>query len=695
MNRDTRHAYRFTAMAASVLAAFGSAYAAEDEVADPTKPSSSVHFGLGYVDSDNSRFGQYSGLNEKGGYGLLGADVVMRDDATGRWLRFKGRDLGLDSRELRFDHQVQGNWGYYIDFSQMPRFEPFTVNTAVTGIGSSNITIPTTTTAGPATQLKTERERLTLGFDKKLAGNWEFKATFRNEEKEGARIFARGTTGSTGGLGNFEFTPEPIDSTTRQIETIVGFTGERLQLSGGYYGTFYENKHRAIFITGGNALFSGANNTINPIALPPDNESHQLHVSGGYSFTPTARGTFKLAYARATQEDNFLTAAELAPTAVAAGVPAHLGGRVDTTLAQMGLSARPMPKLSVRANLRYEDRDDKTPLFMYGAGGATWDGNNEPRSIRTTNGKLEASYLMPMAFRLTGGVDYEEKKRNTSPLRVVTFRETTEETAYRVEMRRSVAETVTGALAYIRSEREGSPFILTTVSSGAAAASGNRVAPIHLADRTRDQVRLTVNWQAAEQLSLQFRVDEARDDYDQIHVLGIGPREGRARNVAVDAGLTLSEQWQATAWASRNETEQEQWQHVGTGTAGLVWAAALKNTGDSLGLGLRGKPFQWLEVGGDLSYSDLKDEYGQQRIGGAAGAVEPLPDINTRLTRLQVFGKYALRKNAEVRLDYIYDRFKTDDWTWTSFTFLDGTTLTQEPLQKVNFIGVSYYYRFQ
>jgi MtrB/PioB family decaheme-associated outer membrane protein len=683
MNKHTRFGYSLTAIAAALLAAFGPAYAAEgDEIAELTKPTSSVQGGIGYVDKDNGRFGQYNGLNEKGGYGLLDLDYVNRDDATGRWLRFRGSNLGLDHRDLRFEHEIQGNWGYYIDFSQIPRHEPYMVNTAITGIGTPTPTVPTISTAGGPVRLKTERDRLGLGFSKNLPGNWDLQVTFRNEEKDGARVFGRGTTTGT----TFEFLPEPINSTTRQIEAMVNYTGERLQLSGGYYGTMYDNEYKAVFVTGG----SGNLTAFNPTSLPPDNQSHQLYLSGGYNFTPTTRGSFKVSYGRATQDDAFLTAAQIAPTPVQPGVPGNLDGRIDTTLAQFGLTARPMPKLSVRASLRYEDRDDKTPLFQYGTGGTTWDGFNEPRSTRTASGKLEASYALPMGFRLTGGVDYDEKKRNTSPLRVVTFREKTEETAYRAELRRSMSETITGAVAYIHSERDGSPFIVTT-----PAASGNRVAPIHLADRDRDQVRVTINWEVADPLSLQFRVDRASDDYAAIHPLGTGPRKGEARNYSVDASLRMSERWQATAWASRNETEQEQVQHAGSGTAGLVWAAALESTGNSFGLGLRGKPVSRLEIGGDLSQSDIEDKYGQQRIGGTATVVNPLPDINTRLTRVQLFAKYELRKNSGVRVDYVYDRYKSDDWTWTTWTYTDGTTLTQAPVQKVNFVGVSYYYRWQ
>jgi MtrB/PioB family decaheme-associated outer membrane protein len=692
MNANTRQAFQLTAIAAALLAAFGAAHAADaEEIARLTRPESTIDFGLGYADSDGRRFGQYSGVNEQGAYGLLNLDLVRRDDATGTWLKFTGRNLGLDSRSLRFEHSRQGNWGYFIEFNQIPRFEPYIVNTAITGIGGLALTVPAASTSGVNVDLKTKRDVLGLGFDKILWGGFDLQVRFRNEEKDGSRVFARGTTtGST-----FEFMPEPINSTTRQLEVTLGYTGERLQFSGGYYGTHYSNQYNGIFITGGSANLAGpcpANCPFTPVALPPDNQSHQLHLTGGYSFTPTTRGTFKLAYAKATQDDNFLTAAQLAPTPVVAGVPANLGGRVDTTLAQVGLSAQPLPKLSVRANLRYEDRDDRTPIFRFNNSAiatSTFNGDNEPRSIRTTAGKLEASYALPEGFRVTGGLDYDEKKRNVSPVRIVSHRDRTEETSYRVELRRSMSETVTGAVSYVHSDRDGSPFLTTTLFGGGAGS--NVIAPIYLADRKRDQVRLTLDWTPLEPLSLQFKVHEARDNYNgNRDGSGLGPRKGEARNYALDANYAFSDKWQGTAWISRDDNR------VGQSTqtsAGQRWAAELRSLGDAFGIGVRGKPNGQLEIGADLSHSDINDEYRQQAITGAA--IASLPDVATKLTRLNVFGKYAVQKNAGVRLNYIYDRFSTDDWTWTTWRYADGTRLLQSPVQKVHFIGISVYHHWK
>jgi MtrB/PioB family decaheme-associated outer membrane protein len=702
---NTSHALCRNAVALALALASGLAAGANegDEIARLTRPESAVGFGIGYLDVDARRFGQYSGLNERGAYGLLDAEIVRRDDATGTWLRFTGRNLGLDSRELRFEHSRQGNWGYFVEFDQIPRFEPFIPVTAVTGIGTPNLTIPGAPTTGTAVELKTRRDRLTLGFEKYFVGNLDLRVQYRNENKDGARIFGRGTTGAVSGFaGNFEFAPEPINSTTHQLEATVGYTGERLQLSAGYYGTAYHNQYNGLFIAGGVAALGGGASPFTPIALPPDNQSHQLHLTGGYSFTPTTRGTFKLAYARATQHDPFLTAAQLAPTPLAPGIGADLQGRVDTTLAQLGLTARPLPKLSLRASVRYEDRDDKTPIrrFFNVATSTTATGDNEPRSIRSLAGRLEASYALPLGLRLTGGLDYDEKHRNTSSVRAVSHRDRTEEVAGRIELRRSMSDTVTGALAYVHSERDGSPFLITTLTTGAVGS--NLIAPVHLANRDRDKLRLALNWTPTDPLAIQLFLEEARDRYDGRDGSILGPRKGRARNYALDATYTFSENWQLTAWASRNDTRMEQATCVNASASGVcpataaqpLWQANLRNLGESVGLGLRGKPYAWLEIGAELNHSDINDEYRQSALTPGA-SVASLPDVSTKLTRLNLFAQYGMQRDSTLRLDYIYDRFSTDDWTWSTWRYVDGTRLLQSPTQKVHFIGLSFQHRWR
>lgn len=685
MKTSTCSYIKMTATAAALLVAFGPVQAAEDDdIAQLTKPESSIEAGIGYVNKDNQRFGQYNGLKNDGVYGLLDVNVVQRDDATGTWLKFSGRNLGLDNRELRFEHNRQGNWGYFVEYGQTPRENPLTVSTRLGGAGATTQTINAAVTPY-SLEMKTQRDALTLGFEKLFIGGFSVQVRFKNEEKDGARMYGQGTSNTV------NFLTDPIDQITRQLDVTLAYAGERLQLSGGYYGTSFENKNKLLNIVGGIAGQT-------PMALPPDNQSHQLHLSGGYSFTSTTRGTFKAAYTHQTQDDTFIVLPTLSGRT-------NLGGVIDTKLLQAGITSRPLPKLSLLANIRYEDRPDKTPVALYNTvlpappnPPSTQNGNNEPRSIRSLTGKAEASYSLPMGFRITGGFDYDQRNRNVSPVRVVSAREETEEKSWRAELRRSMSDTVTGALSYVHSDRDGSPFLTTTRNDGSFGP--NLIAPSHLADRKRDKVRLSVNWEATDQLSLQFFADQAKDKYEPRTALGMGPSTGKAQNYAIDATYTVSTALQATAWYSRNDTRSDQATcavnvNVTTGamTCPTSQAANLRNVGDSFGVGLRGKPMERLELGADFSYSDINDEYRQRALAGAA--IASLPDVSTKLTSLKAFAKYAIQKNAGVRLNYVYDRVNTNDWTWTNFTYLDGTRVFQNPNQKVHFIGVSYYYRWQ
>ncbi len=685
------HGWSILIAAAPALAASGLSRAAE-----PMAPfqlnttASEISAGVGYADSDGRRFGQYNGINESGAYALFDFSYVTRNDESGTWLGFFGRSVGLDSRELRFEQSRQGNWGYSLEYSRIPRFEPLQITSAVQGIESANLQVPAVPTTGGQVDLKTIRDRIGVGLNKAFGDNWEVDIKFRTETKEGARLFARGTTGGgpAGSFGLFEFAPEPIDSTTHQVDVKLAYSTSDLQLVGGYYGSFYNNQNNALNFTGGNAGLA----SFNPLALPPDNHAHQLYFTGSYGFTPTTRGNFKVAYGRAEQEDLFVTGVNVP---LAAGIGNNLQGRIDTKLVQAGITSQPMPKLSLLANFRYEDRDDKTPVLFYLTPAAsTSDGANEPRSIRTTTGKVEASYALPNAFRLTGGIDYEEKKRNTSPVRVVSFREKTEEISYRVELRRMMSETVTGALAYIYSDRDGSDWVTTTQTSGALGS--NLIAPIHLADRQRDKVRLSINWMPIDALTLNLLVDQSKDDYDTHPGSTLGPMSGRATNVSIDADYVFNDSWRANAWYSRNDTKAEQRTCVGASAAGVcgapTWSANLENSSDSFGLGLHAKPLEKLDIGMDASYSKIQDQYDLKTVVGAP--ITSLPDISTKLTRVNLFGKYALQKNAGVRLDYIYDRYSTDDWTWSTWMYADGTRISN-PSQHVNFVGVSYFYKFQ
>lgn len=684
--------------ACSLLLSAEAALSTEDEnLKRLTKPQSTINFGAGYLADDNARFGQYSGVRNEGPYGLFNVDIAKRDDNTGTWLKLLGRNLGLQNRDVRFEHNKQGHWSYFIDFSQAPRYEPFTVVTAVTGIGSAHLDVPTSPTAGEPVQLKTEREAISFGMNRLLPGNFELQFHFRNEEKDGSKIFGRGNRLGApipGVVGGYEFLPEPINYSTRQFGGTLNYNGRDLQLSGGYYGTLFVNKNTALQTTGGSSVGGiYAPGVYTPIALPPDNQSHQLFLSGGYRFNPTTHGTFKVAYTHATQTDSFFATQFLAP-----GIGNNLGGKINTTLIQGGITSRPLSKLSVLANVRFEDRDDNTPVLLYNPlarqpdfNGNSWSGFNHPRSFSTLTSRFEANYTLPMNFRLIGGVDYEHWDRRWQPT-FVGHRARTDEVSYRVEIRRTLADTLTGSIAYIHSNRFGSHFISTMTGTGGAYF--NLIAPLNLADRNRDKVRLALNWEPIEPLSLQVMIDESIDSYGHRNGSNLGLRNGSARNYSVDAVYTFSENLQTIAWFSRNETHIDQASRNWSPADGSreSWSANLQNIGTSLGTDINGKPTEKLEVGASLSHSFITDKFNQKTSDPETYSV---PNISTELSNAKLFARYAVRKNLSLHLSYILNRFKTNEWTWNHWTYTDGTQLVQDTNQLINFVGLSAHYTWQ
>ena len=440
-----------------------------------------------------------------------------------------------------------------------------------------------------------------------------------------------------------------------------------------------------------------------PMALPPDNQAHQLYASGTYAFTQSTRATFKYAYTHATQDRDF------ASTGFTGAPTSNLGGRMDTNLAQVGLTSRPMAKLSLLANLKYEDRKDKTPDALYNLEGVNRFANTQS-NLKRLSGKAEGSYQLPQGIRATLGFDYDSSDRGTFGLPdsvggLAALRQKTWEGGTRFELRRAMSETLSGAVSFGHSRRDGSIWLLpnrlpaTGVTPAADESIIKRTSlfPAIFTDRKRDKFKASANWTPLDQLSLQLVFEDASDKYSSPGTKGL--RDAGARLYSLDAGWTISEAWKVTGYVSRGD-QQMQIDHS-TG-----YMMALRNLNTALGLGLVGKPTSKIDVGANLSYINDRNIYGQTLDQAASAANVAflnssggLPDVTFRQTRFNMFGSYAIQKTSSIRLDLVHQIAKLNEWTWANpangipFLFSDGTTVSMNPSQRVTFLGASYVYR--
>lgn len=730
MNTHEKHfSFQQKILVIALLVAFGPVQADDAEVAKLIKPDTTeVSVGIGGIlgsKEDKSIIGQYNGGTDSSVALPLDFEVIKRNDETGTWLNAEGRDLGMDGRELSISRQKQGDWKYSLAYSEQVRHDPRTVNTGLQGVGSTQLTVNTLATPGSGVtqNFDIKRRSYTLGFEKWINPGFMLEASLKSENKDGTRMSGLGAYCSdviagercATTVGALLMMPEPVNSTTHQFEAKANFIGANYMLTAGYYGSIFRNDNGSMRfnpISGNlvdltNAPFSpgaGANTLGNlltqPVGLAPDNQAYQLYLSGNYAFTPTIRATFRHAVTHASQNQSF---ASMGMTA-GAGLPDNLGGVVDTTLTQFGLTARPMPKLSLVGNFRYEDIQDKTPQANYG--GTYLNAINSSEKI---NGKAEASYQLPENVRATLGVDYARVKRNvpavgstdlTIPATSLTsIREKTQEVTYRAELRKSMSETVNAAVSYSRSKRDGSHWINLGATSAAYPSTYQEVRyadiytltgvfPSTMMDRQRDKVRIMVDWMPSDKLSLQFNVENGQDDFTAPTTKGL--HSSGMSSVGVDAAYALSDKWKATAYFNQGK-QSLQVDH----SAGYI--ADIDNTTTNIGIGLAGQLTGRVIVGGDVTFLNDRNSYG---LGsGNTQAPGVLPDVTYRSLALRLFGKYALDGNADVRVDLVHQNLSFNEWTWSNagvpFAYSDNSTVTMQPNQNITYLGVKYVYRFK
>ncbi len=714
MNRNLRVSPALIAVA--VLAAIGQARAqVSDEIKQLTEPESSVTVGLAGVSGDSrdrAQFGMFNGMRNDRGYLLLDIDYLRRDNATGTWASLQARNLGLDNREFAISMHKQGNWKIFGEYNEITRHSPFTVNTAMRDAGSTRPTVVPLAVPGSGSDLdfKLARKAASAGIEKWLTPSLQFEASFKNEDKTGVRMWGRGYdcaafvcgSSTTAAINQANFLknailmmPEPINSTIRQFDAKLSFHNKKLNLTAAYYASFYTNANGNISpivpnsLYGGNgtlvaALYPAVGSNIiagggtslqnvlqSPMALQPDNQSHQFSVAGNYAFTPSTRATFRYGLTRATQDRDY------AAMGLAGSAPAgmtNLGGRVDTTVGQIGITSRPIRDLSLVANLSYADKVDKTPQALYnvaakaifpatvppsftnsnqpGIPGAVW--NNLHISNTNLIGKLEASYRLPDGYRATFGVDYRSIERVVPESRVEEalgglgpLRKKTNETGYRFDVRRSMSETLNGSIGFSSSTRSGSDwtnlstltptlptpntpvntFLINTYCGGRECygqvlsagsilqLNANTPFPVHMADLKRDKWKMSVDWTPFEKLSVQMQIEEGKDKNTMLVdpvAGGKGWRQTRMAFYGVDVSYALSDTWKLTGYGSMGS--QTNFINHSTG-----YMADINNRSEAYGLSLAGQASTKLQIGGNLSLVNEINRYAAAANTGTSG----------------------------------------------------------------------------
>jgi len=276
----------------------------------------------------------------------------------------------------------------------------------------------------------------------------------------------------------------------------------------------------------------------------------------------------------------------------------------------------------------------------------------------------------------------------------------------RAGVRKAMSETVNGSLTYSYSDRNGGHY-----TKPGEPVGEDRINPINISDRKRNKIRGLVDWAPMDRFSLTLAGEYSHDDYSGNPD---GLQKGKAYNITLDGSYQVNEGWSAHAWVSFDQTKAyEKTRNIQQTTEVLnaIKDNYLKENGTSIGVGVRGTVMDKLKLGADLERFKSVNKYNQDitafNANGLLNAnLVPVPDITNKMLRLKAFAQYPVQKNADIRFNFVYEKWQTDDWTWmmfppggpTSFVYgttTDGTTVFADQKQHSVWGGVRYTYRFE
>ncbi|MHB1272598.1 MAG: MtrB/PioB family decaheme-associated outer membrane protein [Rhodanobacter sp.] len=668
---------------------------------------SSIEVGAAYTSKDSYRFGRYTGLNKQGTTPILNLDVFHRGPYDGNdasYFSIKSVNLGLDSRQTTIEFGTQGKYGIRFDHDEIPLFRSDSTRTIFDGAGSTHLTLPANwvgsgSTAGmtqllpdlKSIPLKTQRRRTGLGIHGVLSPRWDYTASYKYETKTGNQSIGA-VFGNTGGNPRTVIIPQPVDYTTQQVDAALHYTTGKFQLDAAYYLSLFSDKNNALVWANPYSAINGwAPGTGFPsgqgqLSLPPDNQFHQVSLNAGYNVSDRTRLSASVSRGSMTQNDTFLPYTDIASLAASITQPLprdSLNARIDTTVVNLHLSSRPWRGFAWNAAYRYDDRNNKTPRneYVYIGGDSQLQNAsltsgfrrfNEPYSYRNEQFSVDASYRVLRHTDLRAGVQHSTIDRTYSE------RERANEDTYHFDINTEFTDRIEGQLRYTYAQRDGSTYVgsdplysgfsadyAATVAGGFENLPGLR--KYFLANRDRQQLNASLSFTPTDAWTLSAAADHSRDKYNQSEFGLVG---ATTDSYTLDTVFAPSAQWSTFAYYTHQKMDSDQNGRAFSGGGAKLAQAADPNRNwfvnhhdivDSYGIGFKrilqsGR----FEFGGDYLYSKTRSDL--NFAVGSALTTAPLPRDVTRLQSLKIHGTYTVRKNLQLRLNYWYEHYHSNDF---------------------------------
>ena len=615
-----------------------------------------VEVGASYVSESAARFGNATGLDDKGGV----ADVSGEGRYASEDFRFdwQAEDLGIDARAFRMSMAKPDRFEAYLGYSELPYRLFDTTSTVFRPAPDGALVLPDgwtgSGTTGGMTDLDSslrpqdvgsDRDTIDLGGNVSALPGMKLYADFSRQDRSGIDI----VSGSN--FNQAALLPRFFDYQTDSIDLGLKYGRGPLSLSLAWYGSFFENKANSLVWD--NPFFTGQGAPRGQLAVEPDNDFQRVSLSGSYlAQSLDTVLAFNIAIGQGEQNEPLLPYT-INPAVSPETLPrSTLDGKVDTASYSLTLTSRPIEKGRVRLSYRFDERDNRTASALWSrvivdnfpSGDPQM---NIPYSFERSGLKASGEYALPGNLRLAGGYERTELDRD--------FQEVAEQTE----------DDGWGRLRW-----QALDWLNVTAKGGAAKrdidrydetiAQGFGQNPLlrkyNLAYRYREYGEVTISASPAELPVSGTLITRVTDDsYSQSRV---GLTASDSFYVGLDVGFAMSERTSAYLVAGRESIEAAQ---TGSGSTGQPeWAADHEDNFNHLGLGI--------DMRGISEKIDATIDYtrtdGETQIGVSGMAIDSgrFPDIDSTMDSIRLKLSYRHSDRLDLNFRLIYESFESNDW---------------------------------
>ena len=613
----------------------------------------SVLFGGGYISDDFFEFGNYRGLEDQGAFVELGADLIYRGDDA-KYVDIYGQRLGLDSRTLLIEGGKQGSYRLSLGWDEINYLREDDALTPFLNAGSSNQTLPAdwvlAGTTGGMTALEenfrsvnigSDRNILSLGIEFGGKSPWRYRADFERTSREGNPIRGASFIFRAAELA------APVDYTTTKLDAGIAYVKDRWQLEASYNLSHFDNDNQALFWENPFTGIFGAQ--LGQLAEPPDNQFHQVMLSGSWNQSRYLTLAGQVAIGRMDQDEPLLQPT-VNPNLVNPGLPrARFDGEVNTRIANFRATSNITRDLRARFQFRYDERDNDssrdsftqviTDTFVTG------EVVNEPFSYDRISAEATVDYRVLSRLDLSASAKRKEMDRTLQEV------EETTTDSYTLQARSNPVDSLNLRAEFKREERDNDldPTLL-----------GPTVNPdlrrFHFAEKERDAYRFSADYALLENLFAGVYVELADEEFEDVD---IGLSNARSESYGLDLSANFTQHASAYAFVSFEELEADIF--GADNIDGAPWQGSQDDKFRTIGFGFTFDqlPGKWVRGSLDLSYASADGDIDIVKRGVDA---PEFPELKTRRFTLEASIERALRENLGLRFNYLVGKLTEDDF---------------------------------